>query len=91
MDIIKSTYPKVGIRPAIDGRRMGVRESLEDQTMGMAKRTAEFLSANLRYPDGSAVQCVIADTCIGGLTESARCAEKFAREGVGLTITVTLG
>jgi len=89
MDIIKSTYPKVGIRPAIDGRRMGVRESLEDQTMGMAKRTAEFLSANLRYPDGSAVQCVIADTCIGGLTESARCAEKFAREGVGLTITVT--
>ncbi len=84
-----STYPKVGIRPAIDGRRMGVRESLEDQTMGMAQRTAEFISANLRYPDGSPVQCVIADTCIGGLTESARCAEKFAREGVGLTITVT--
>ncbi len=84
-----STYPKVGIRPAIDGRRMGVRESLEDQTMGMAQRTAEFISANLRYPDGSPVQCVIADTCIGGLAESARCADKFAREGVGLTITVT--
>jgi L-fucose isomerase len=84
-----SPYTKVGIRPAIDGRRMGVRESLEDQTMGMARRTAEFIGANLRYPDGSPVQCVIADTCIGGLTESARCAEKFAREGVGLTITVT--
>ena len=69
-----SSYPKIGIRPAIDGRRMGVRESLEDQTMGMAKRTAEFLAANLRYPDGSPVESVIADTCIGGLAESARCA-----------------
>jgi len=82
-------YPKIGIRPTIDGRRMGVRESLEGQTIGMAKLTADFLSANLRYPDGSPVQCVIAETCIGGLTESARCAEQFAREGVGLTITVT--
>jgi len=82
-------YPKIGIRPTIDGRRMGVRESLEGQTMGMAKRTADFLSANLRYPDGSPLQCAIAETCIGGLTESARCAEQFAREGVGLTITVT--
>lgn len=72
-----SPYPKIGIRPAIDGRRMGVRESLEDQTMGMAQRTAEFISANLRYPDGNPAQCVIADTCIGGLTESARCAENF--------------
>ena len=84
-----SSYPKIGIRPAIDGRRMGVRESLEDQTMGMAQRTADFFAANLRYPDGSPVESVIADTCIGGLAESARCAEKFAREGVGLTITVT--
>ena len=82
-------FPRIGIRPAIDGRRMGVRESLEEQTMGMARRTAEFLSANLRYPDGSPVQCVIADTCIGGLAESARCTEKFARESVGLTVTVT--
>jgi len=82
-------YPKIGIRPTIDGRRMGVRESLEGQTIGMAKLTADFLSANLRYPDGSPVQCVIAETCIGGLTESARCAEQLAREGVGLTITVT--
>jgi L-fucose/D-arabinose isomerase len=84
-----SVYPKIGIRPVIDGRRMGVRESLEDQTMGMAQNTAEFLSANLRYPDGSPVQCVIADACIGGLAESARCVEKFARDSVGLTITVT--
>ncbi|MEW5871217.1 MAG: L-fucose isomerase [Chloroflexota bacterium] len=89
MDSLTKTYPKIGLRPAIDGRRMGVRESLEAQTMGMAQRTAEFLSANLRYPDGSLVQCVLADTCIGGLAESAHCAEKFAREGVGLTITVT--
>ena len=84
-----TSYPKIGIRPAIDGRRMGVRESLEAQTMGMAQRTADFLAANLRYPDGSPVESVISDTCIGGLAESARCAEKFAREGVGLTITVS--
>ena len=82
-------YARVGIRPVIDGRRQGVRESLEAQTMGMAQRTSDFLSANLRYSDGTPVQCVIADTCIGGLAESARCADKFAREGVGLTITVT--
>ncbi len=82
-------YARVGIRPVIDGRRQGVRESLEAQTMGMAQRTSDFLSANLRYSDGTPVQCVIADTCIGGLAESACCADKFAREGVGLTITVT--
>ncbi|HET9493492.1 MAG TPA: L-fucose isomerase, partial [Chloroflexia bacterium] len=82
-------WPRIGIRPTIDGRRRGVRESLEDQTMGMARATAELLSANLRYPDGTPVQCVIADTTIGGVTESARAADKFRREGVGLTITVT--
>lgn len=81
--------PKIGIRPTIDGRRQGVRESLEDQTMGMARATAEFLTANLRHSNGQPVECVIADTCIGGVAESARCAEKFARLGVGLTITVT--
>ena len=57
--------------------------------MGMAQRTVEFLSANLRYPNGQPVQCVIADTCIGGVAESARAAEKFRLEGVGLSITVT--
>jgi len=84
-----STQPKIGIRPAIDGRRKGVRESLETQTMEMACRTADFLIANLSSPDGSPVQCVIADTCIGGVAEAARTAEKFRREGVGVSITVT--
>lgn len=82
-------WPRIGIRPAIDGRRRGVRESLEEQTMGMARATAELLSANLRYPDGKPVACVIADSCIGGVAEAAQAAEKFSRQGVGLTITVT--
>lgn len=82
-------YPKIGIRPVIDGRRRGVRESLEDQTMAQARAVAEFLSANLRYPNGEPVQCVIADTTIGGVAEAARTAEKFAREGVGVSISVT--
>lgn len=80
--------PKIGIRPAIDGRR-GVRESLEEQTMNMAKSAAEFLSENLRHSNGTSVECVIADTCIGGVAEAAKTAEKFAREGVGVSITVT--
>ena len=81
--------PKIGIRPTIDGRMNGVRESLEDQTMDMAKGVAAFLSENMKYPDGSPVHCVIADRTIGGVMESALCAEKFAREGVGVSITVT--
>ncbi len=81
--------PKIGIRPTIDGREHGVRESLEDQTMGMAKRVAKLLSDQLRYPNGAPVECVLADSTIGGVAESARCAEKFAREGVGVSITVT--
>ncbi len=81
--------PKIGIRPIIDGRRKGVRESLEDQTMAMAKSAAEFLTKNLRHSTGLAVECVIADTCIGGVAEAAQTAEKFARQGVGLSITVT--
>ncbi len=83
------SMPKIGIRPTIDGRLKGVRESLEEQTMGLANKTAELISANLRYPDGSPVECVIADTCIGGVAEAAQCAEKFAREGVKVSITVT--
>ena len=78
------SLPKIGIRPAIDGRRKGVRESLEKQTMGMAKTAAKFFPSNLRYPNGRPVECVIADTCIGGVAEAAACAEKFAREGVGV-------
>jgi L-fucose isomerase len=83
------SFPKIGIRPTIDGRRKGVRESLDKQVMGMAKNAAKFLSANLRYPTGRPVQCVIADSCIGGVAEAAACAEKFAREGVGVSLTVT--
>lgn len=83
------SLPKVGIRPIIDGRRKGVREALEDQTMGMAKAVSKLISENLKYPNGQPVECVIADTTIGGVAEAARCAEKFAREGVGLTISVT--
>ena len=61
-----TSFPKIGIRPAIDGRYGGVRESLEDQTMAMAQSAAELISSSLRYPDGSPVVCIIADTCIGG-------------------------
>jgi len=89
MNRLRGTLPKVGIRPTIDGRLGGVRESLEEQTMGMARRVAELLSGHLRHPDGSKVECVIADTCIGGVAEAAMAAEKFEREGVGVSITVT--
>ena len=82
-------YPKVGIRPTIDGRRKGIRESLEDQTMNMAKAAAELISRNLRYTDGTPVQCVIADTTIGGVAEAAACADKFRLENVGVSLTVT--
>jgi L-fucose isomerase len=82
-------FPKIGIRPTIDGRRNGVRESLEVQTMNMAKSVAKLLTGNLRYPNGQVVDVVIADTTIGGVAEAAMCAEKFAREGVGVSITVT--
>jgi L-fucose isomerase len=81
--------PKIGIRPTIDGRRKGVRESLEEQTMGMARATADFLTKNLRHANGLPVECVIADTCIGGVAEAAQAAAKFSREGVGASITVT--
>ena len=83
------SLPKIGIRPTIDGRRRGVRESLEGQVMNMARAAAEFLSAKLRYPNGQPVECVIADTCIGGVAEAAACAEKFRGAGVGVSLTVT--
>ena len=63
--------PKIGLRPAIDGRLGGVRESLEAQTLGLARRVGELISANLRYPDGRPVECIIADGCIGGVAEAA--------------------
>ena len=83
------SLPKIGIRPTIDGRRRGVRESLENQVMTLAKNAVKFLSANLRYPTGRPVECIIADSCIGGVAEAAACAEKFRREGVGVSLTVT--
>lgn len=81
--------PKIGIRPTIDGRRRGVRESLEAQTMGMAQNVARFLSENLRHANGLPVECVIADQCIGGAAEAAMAAEKFRKENVGVSLTVT--
>ena len=81
--------PRIGIRPTIDGRMRGVRESLEKQTMNQAKAVAALISKTLRYPNGKRVQCVIADTTIGGVAEAAACAEKFRRENVGVSLTVT--
>jgi L-fucose/D-arabinose isomerase len=81
--------PKIGIRPTIDGRRKGVRESLEKQTMDMAQRAARLIEENVRHANGEKVECVIADTCIGGVAEAAFCADKFSREGVGVSLTVT--
>ena len=82
-------YPKIGIRPTIDGRQGGIRECLEEKTMALAKAVAELITTNLRNGDGSPVECVIADSTIGRVAESAACAAKFEREGVGATITVT--
>lgn len=81
--------PRVGIRPTIDGRLGGVRESLEKQTMDMARAAARLISENLRHPNGMPVECVIADSTIGGVAEAAACADKFRRENVGVSITVT--
>ncbi|WP_421199884.1 L-fucose isomerase [Aeromonas enteropelogenes] len=89
MNKLIGALPTIGIRPTIDGRRMGVRESLEEQTMKMARMTAELLSQHLRHPSGEPVECVIADTTIGGMAESAACEEKFKSCNVGLSITVT--
>ncbi len=81
--------PRVGIRPIIDGRRRGVRESLEEQTMRMAERAAQLISTNLRHTNGLPVECVIADTTIGGAAEAAKCADKFAHSNVGVSLSVT--
>ena len=83
------SYPKIGIRPVIDGRWGGVRESLENQTMGMAYAAAELISKNLTYPDGTPVQCVLGCTTIGGGAEAARVAEQFSTENVVATLSVT--
>ncbi|MBQ8760055.1 MAG: L-fucose isomerase [Bacteroidales bacterium] len=84
-------YPVIGIRPTIDGRRgaLKVRESLEDQTMNMAKAAAKLFTDNLKYSNGEPVKVVIADTTIGRVAEAAACADKFRKEGVDITLTVT--
>lgn len=86
-----SVHPKIGIRPTIDGRRgpLKVRESLEEQTINMAKSAAALFQQHLKYSDGTPVEVVIADTTIGRVPEAAACAEKFRREGVDITLTVT--
>ncbi|OHX63857.1 L-fucose isomerase [Flammeovirga pacifica] len=89
MILNEKNLPKIGIRPTIDGRLGGVRESLEEQTMEMARTVQTFLEENLKYPNGEAVKCVIADSTIGRVKEAADCAEKFIKENVGLSITVT--
>ena len=87
--MLKTKFPKIGIRPVIDARLGGIRESLEESTMGMAKRVAELISTRLKYINGAPVECVIADTTIGRVPEAQRCEEKFLATGVGLSITVT--
>ena len=84
-------YPVIGIRPTIDGRRgpLKVRESLEEQTMNMAKSAAELFRQNIRYSNGEPVQVIIADTTIGRVAEAAACADKFRKAGVDITLTVT--
>lgn len=81
--------PKIGIRPIIDGRRGGIRESLEDMTMTMARKVAELYSSELYHSDGTPVECIIADTTIGGVAEAAMAAEKFRNNGVGVVLSVT--
>ena len=84
-------YPVIGIRPTIDGRRgpLKVRESLEDQTMNMAKAAAKLFEENLKYSNGEPVKVIIADTTIGRVAESVACEEKFKKNGVQITLTVT--
>jgi len=86
---LRGDMPKVGIRPAIDARLGGIRESLEKITMDMAQGVAELICSSLRHPDGSDVECVIADTTIGRVAEAAMCEEKFEKAGVGVSLTVT--
>lgn len=82
-------YPKIGIRPTIDGRWGGVRESLEEKTMAMATAAANLISEKLRYSDGTPVQCVISECTIGSGAEAAKCAEQFSTENVVATLSVT--
>ena len=86
---LRTPLPKIGIRPTIDGRYGGVRESLEEQTMNMAKATAALITDGIRHACGLPVEVIIAPSCIGGAAEAADCAALFARENVGVVLTVT--
>ena len=86
---LQGCLSKVGIRPIIDGRRKGIRESLENQTMDMARAAASIITENLRHSNGLPVECVLSDTTIGGVAEAARCSDKFSKEGVGVSLSVT--
>ena len=83
------SYPKIGIRPIIDGRWGGVRESLEEQTMGMAQAAKTLIEANVKHPDGTPMECVIANGTIGSGEEAARCAAQFEADNVCATLSVT--
>ena len=86
---MKNSHPRIGIRPIIDGRRGGIRESLEEMTMGMAQSVAKLYTEKLRYADGTPVECVIADRTIGGVEEAAMATAKFAANNVGAVLSVT--
>ncbi len=86
---MNNNFPKIGIRPVIDGRMGGIRESLEETTMNLARLVANLYEKELHYPDGTPIKCIIADTCIGGVKEAADCASKFEKENVGLSLSVT--
>ena len=86
---MRNNHPRIGIRPIIDGRRGGIRESLEEMTMGMAKSVKQLYESKLFYADGTSVECVISDTTIGGVAEAAAAADKFRDNNVGAVISVT--
>ena len=88
-NIWQQEMPKIGIRPTIDGRLGGVRESLEDQTQILAQSVAKLLSENIHYPNGQPVECVVANPCIGGVSEAVATEDLFRRENVGVSLTVT--
>jgi len=87
---LSGSLPKIGIRPTIDGRRKGIRESLEKQTMNLAYKAANLIESSLKHASGEKFQCVISDTTIGGASEASKCEEKFQRGNVQVSLTVTL-
>jgi len=89
LSVWNDDLPKIGIRPTIDGRLGGVRESLEDLTIGQATRVAQLISSSIRYPNGEPVQCVVPEVCIGGNAEAVATDRLFRRENVGVSLTVT--